>query len=88
MSSNTMRAVVFKGVKSVAVEDRPLPTILDPHDIIVKVKYTALCGRFVKSPGALIDQPTHPHHSASSTFSVAISHQAPASSWAMNSQVP
>lgn len=40
-----MRAVVLKGVKSVAVEKRPIPTIQDPKDIIVKVRYTALCGR-------------------------------------------
>lgn len=40
-----MRAVVFHGPHKVAVEDRPLPTIQDPLDIIVKVKYAALCGR-------------------------------------------
>jgi threonine dehydrogenase-like Zn-dependent dehydrogenase len=40
-----MRAVVFQGVKKVAVEDRPVPTLQDAGDIIVKVKYTALCGR-------------------------------------------
>ncbi|KAH6869047.1 chaperonin 10-like protein [Thelonectria olida] len=39
-----MRAVVFKGVKKVVVEDRPKPTIRDPRDIIVKVLYSALCG--------------------------------------------
>ncbi|RMJ17473.1 hypothetical protein CDV36_002870 [Fusarium kuroshium] len=39
-----MRAVVFKGVKQVALEDRPKPVIENPTDIIVKVKYTALCG--------------------------------------------
>ncbi|KAI1274129.1 GroES-like protein [Xylaria sp. FL0933] len=44
MAKNTMRAVVFKGVKEVAVEERPVPTIQDPTDIIVKVRYTALCG--------------------------------------------
>jgi threonine dehydrogenase-like Zn-dependent dehydrogenase len=27
------------------VEDRPIPTIQDPRDVIVKVRYTALCGR-------------------------------------------
>ncbi|KAI1049599.1 hypothetical protein LB505_008077 [Fusarium chuoi] len=37
-----MKSVVFKGVKQVALEDRPKPTIQDPTDIIVKVKYTAL----------------------------------------------
>ncbi|KAI0902859.1 GroES-like protein [Ustulina deusta] len=39
-----MRAVVLKGVRHVAIEERPIPTIQDPKDIIVKVKYTALCG--------------------------------------------
>ncbi|KAM0257555.1 hypothetical protein ACHAPA_011680 [Fusarium lateritium] len=39
-----MRAVVLKGVRSVVVEDRPIPTIQDPRDVIVKVRYTALCG--------------------------------------------
>ncbi|KAJ3544877.1 hypothetical protein NM208_g2809 [Fusarium decemcellulare] len=39
-----MKAVVFNGIKDVSVEDRPTPTIQDPQDIIVKVRYTALCG--------------------------------------------
>lgn len=40
-----MRAVVFKGVREVVVEDRPMPTIQDGKDIIIKVRYTAVCGR-------------------------------------------
>ncbi|KAI1112863.1 GroES-like protein [Nemania sp. NC0429] len=44
MSRETMRAVVFKGVREVVVEERPIPTLRDPGDIIVKVRYTALCG--------------------------------------------
>ncbi|KIW79122.1 hypothetical protein Z517_08962 [Fonsecaea pedrosoi CBS 271.37] len=40
----TMKAVVFKGKLQIAVEDRPIPKIQDPKDIIVKVRYTALCG--------------------------------------------
>jgi threonine dehydrogenase-like Zn-dependent dehydrogenase len=40
-----MKAVVFKGVKRVALESRPVPKIQEPTDIVVKVKYTALCGR-------------------------------------------
>ncbi|KAI1424162.1 GroES-like protein [Xylaria sp. FL1777] len=44
MAHDTMRAVVLKGVRDVAVEKRPIPTIQDPKDIIVKVRYTALCG--------------------------------------------
>ncbi|KAI1917471.1 hypothetical protein LOZ61_000534 [Ophidiomyces ophidiicola] len=43
-AKDTMKAVVFKGPHAVAVEDRPIPKIQDPNDIIVKVTYTALCG--------------------------------------------
>ena len=32
-----MKAVVFKGPGKVVVEDRPIPKIKDPGDIIVKV---------------------------------------------------
>ena len=39
-----MRAVVFKEPHVVAVEDRPIPQIEEPTDVIVKVIYTALCG--------------------------------------------
>ena len=45
MSKETMRAVVFKGPHKVAIEDRPVPKIKNPGDIIVKVDFTALCGR-------------------------------------------
>jgi hypothetical protein len=45
MSKDTMRAVVFHGKLDVRLEDRPLPKIIDPTDVIVKVRYTALCGR-------------------------------------------
>jgi len=44
MAKETMRAVVFKGKLQVAVEDRPIPKIQDSTDIIVKVRYSALCG--------------------------------------------
>ncbi|KAJ5195603.1 uncharacterized protein N7498_009041 [Penicillium cinerascens] len=39
-----MQAVVFKGPLEVALEQRPLPQIQDPTDVILKVRYTALCG--------------------------------------------
>ena len=42
---DTMRAVVFKGPHKVVLEDRPVPKIQNPTDIIVKVMYSALCGR-------------------------------------------
>ncbi|KAI8630450.1 GroES-like protein [Xylariaceae sp. FL1651] len=44
MAQETMRAVVLKGVRDVAVEQRPIPKIQDPQDITIKVRYTALCG--------------------------------------------
>ena len=41
----TMKAVVFHGPYKIAVEQRPVPKIEAETDIIIKVKYTALCGR-------------------------------------------
>ncbi len=41
-----MKAVVFKGKLEVKVEDRPIPQIIDQTDMIIKVKYSALCGRY------------------------------------------
>jgi D-arabinose 1-dehydrogenase-like Zn-dependent alcohol dehydrogenase len=41
-----MRAVVFKGPKHVSIEERPVPALVEAQDAIVKVKYTALCGRY------------------------------------------
>ena len=37
MGKDTMRAVVFKGPGKVVIEDRPIPKIKEPGDIIVKV---------------------------------------------------
>lgn len=41
-----MKAVIFKGPLEVVIEDRPIPKIKEPEDMIVKVRYTALCGRY------------------------------------------
>ncbi|KAK3333246.1 chaperonin 10-like protein [Cercophora scortea] len=40
----TMKAVVFEGQGKVSVQDRPVPQLQGPKDIIVKVQATALCG--------------------------------------------
>lgn len=48
--ARTMKAVVFKGPHKIAVEDRPIPVIVDPTDVVIKVSYTALCGRFEHRP--------------------------------------
>ena len=42
--NGTMKAVVFKGKEHIEIEDRPIPKLKDPTDILVKVRYTALCG--------------------------------------------
>ncbi|KAJ5236310.1 Alcohol dehydrogenase superfamily zinc-type [Penicillium chrysogenum] len=42
--SGMMQAVVFHGPYKVAVEQRPIPKVQNPEDIVVKVGYTALCG--------------------------------------------
>jgi len=39
-----MKAVIFKAPHKVAIEDRPIPKIKEPTDIIVKVINSALCG--------------------------------------------
>ncbi|KAE8338721.1 hypothetical protein BDV24DRAFT_137552 [Aspergillus arachidicola] len=41
---STMQAVVFQGPLKVTLEQRPVPHIEEPTDVIVKVRYTALCG--------------------------------------------
>lgn len=43
MSSGTMKAVVFKNIKEVVIEDRPLPKN-DPKSVICKVRDAGLCG--------------------------------------------
>lgn len=44
MGKETMKAVVFRGKLKVELEDRAIPKIQEPTDIIIKVTYSALCG--------------------------------------------
>ncbi|MEU1630940.1 alcohol dehydrogenase catalytic domain-containing protein [Streptomyces sp. NPDC020096] len=39
-----MKAVVYRGPATIAVEDRPIPALAGPRDAIVKVTATAVCG--------------------------------------------
>jgi 2-desacetyl-2-hydroxyethyl bacteriochlorophyllide A dehydrogenase len=39
-----MRAVTYHGPKDVRVEDRPEPTLQNPHDALIKVEMTGICG--------------------------------------------
>lgn len=45
-----MKAVIIKGLKDVAVEDRPEPSIQSPTDIVVKTHVSGLCGERVFFP--------------------------------------
>ncbi|ROW02492.1 hypothetical protein VMCG_06069 [Cytospora schulzeri] len=38
------KSFVMTAVKEVAIEDRPKPTLKDPHDVIVHVAQTGICG--------------------------------------------
>ncbi|KAL2825879.1 chaperonin 10-like protein [Aspergillus pseudoustus] len=48
MSSSTTTAqnpsFVLQGIHKVTFEDRPIPELESPHDVIVNVKYTGICG--------------------------------------------
>ncbi|MFC7795588.1 zinc-dependent alcohol dehydrogenase [Streptomyces cinereoruber] len=39
-----MKAVVWRGIGNIGVEDVPEPTIKDPHDAIVRITTSAICG--------------------------------------------
>uniref|UniRef100_L2FQU8 Alcohol dehydrogenase, zinc-containing, putative n=1 Tax=Colletotrichum fructicola (strain Nara gc5) TaxID=1213859 RepID=L2FQU8_COLFN len=39
-----MKALVYNGNNSVALQDKPLPDIVNPSDVIVKVSKTTICG--------------------------------------------
>lgn len=83
MTAKTMQAVVFKDKLKVEIERRPIPQIQDPTDVIVKVRYTALCGRYARHGDHHQQQLIPP---ASFTSFGAISRPQPDLSWAMNSQ--
>jgi len=38
------KSFVMKGMKSVTFEDRPIPKLSDPHDVLLQVNYTGICG--------------------------------------------
>jgi pyrroline-5-carboxylate reductase len=43
----SMSAVVLKAVREIAVERKPVPYILESTDMIVKIKFSGLCGSYV-----------------------------------------
>ncbi len=49
-----MKAVTWRGVNEIGVEDVPEPTILNDHDIILEVGLTATCGSDLHLMGGYI----------------------------------
>ena len=43
VTPQTMKAAVYKGKGVITLEDRPLPTLEDPGDAIIKVTLTTIC---------------------------------------------
>lgn len=42
--TTTMKAMVYYGENDIRVEDRPIPTIIDPTDAIIRLTKTTICG--------------------------------------------
>src|SRR5215472_2081897 len=60
---------VLQEPNKVNFEDRPVPEVKDPHDVIVQVKYTGICGSDVRSKQIsppLESRPIHPFSKLSS----------------------
>lgn len=41
---STMKALVYKGNGQTALEDKPIPTLQEPTDVVVKLVHTTICG--------------------------------------------
>ncbi|MCK5440169.1 MAG: alcohol dehydrogenase catalytic domain-containing protein, partial [Gemmatimonadetes bacterium] len=39
-----MKAMVYRGVRKIMLEDAPRPEIIEPTDAVVRVTSTAICG--------------------------------------------
>ena len=39
-----MKAAIYKGIKQMACEERPKPTIIDDGDSIIRVVRSCVCG--------------------------------------------
>jgi len=43
-----MKAIVFKDVGNLVLEDRPIPHVKDPDDVLLKIRAVGICGSDVK----------------------------------------
>jgi D-xylulose reductase len=37
-------SIVLYGAKRAQLEDKPIPEIIDPHDVLVRIAYVGVCG--------------------------------------------
>jgi threonine dehydrogenase-like Zn-dependent dehydrogenase len=44
----SMKALVFKDVGRLVLEDRPIPHVVDPDDVVIKIRRVGICGSDVK----------------------------------------
>jgi D-xylulose reductase len=51
-------SIVLYAAKSAKLEDKPLPELLDPHDVLVRIAYVGVCGSDVTYP--LLSLPSIP----------------------------
>jgi len=48
MKMDMMKAYVFKDVGNLVYEEKPIPHVKDPDDVLLKVKAVGICGSDLK----------------------------------------
>jgi hypothetical protein len=43
-------SIVLYGAKDARLEDKPIPELTDPHQVLVRINYVGVCGSDVKHP--------------------------------------
>jgi hypothetical protein len=57
---NQNPSFVLEKVQTLKFENRPIPQLQDPHDVLVRVKFTGICGSDVSAcPTKCIDPRVH-----------------------------
>ena len=61
-------SIVLYGAKNAKLEDKDLPELVDPHDVLVRIAYIGVCGSDVSTI-----PPSLPFYTLSSNLSINIS---------------
>jgi threonine dehydrogenase-like Zn-dependent dehydrogenase len=51
-------SIVLYGAKEAKLEDKEIPELIDPHDVLVRIAYVGVCGSDV-SPGLFYHGPSN-----------------------------